>query len=107
MMTATPQDIQRLAERIVEKFRPEQVVLFGSHACGVARDDSDVDLLVVMAYTGSRSRHAASIRAALPASIPIDVVVRTPEEVRGRLSTGDPLILDALENGKVLYAAAA
>ena len=38
--------IDRMVQRIVAKFRPEQVILFGSHARGEAGPDSDVDLLV-------------------------------------------------------------
>jgi len=33
-----------MVKRIVKKFQPEQVILFGSHARGNAGPDSDVDL---------------------------------------------------------------
>jgi predicted nucleotidyltransferase len=35
-------------ELLVERFQPEQVVLFGSYAYGHPDRDSDIDLLVVM-----------------------------------------------------------
>jgi len=47
-------DIERMVRRIVRQFRPERVILFGSHARGEAGPDSDVDLLVVMRVEGSR-----------------------------------------------------
>ena len=37
-----------ITRRIVEKFQPYKVVLFGSYAYGMPDLDSDVDLLVVM-----------------------------------------------------------
>ena len=37
-----------ITQRIVEKFQPYKVVLFGSYAYGAPDLDSDVDLLVVM-----------------------------------------------------------
>ncbi len=37
-----------MVRRIVHRFRPERIILFGSHARGDAGPDSDVDLLVVM-----------------------------------------------------------
>ena len=42
-------DIQKLADQIVERFKPCRVILFGSYATGMPTADSDVDLLVVMA----------------------------------------------------------
>ena len=40
--------IQAIAQLIVERFNPEQVILFGSHARGEVGEHSDVDLLVVL-----------------------------------------------------------
>lgn len=37
-----------LLERVVGYFRPEAVILFGSHARGEAGPDSDYDLLVIL-----------------------------------------------------------
>ncbi len=34
-------------KRVKEKFRPKQVLLFGSYTCGEATDYSDVDVVVV------------------------------------------------------------
>ncbi len=48
MKVTTQAQIARMAGRIVKKFHPRQVILFGSHARGEAGPDSDVDLLVVM-----------------------------------------------------------
>ena len=42
-----------MVKRIVKRFQPKQVILFGSHARGDAGPDSDVDLLVVMDFEGS------------------------------------------------------
>ena len=37
-----------MIQRIVKRFRPERIILFGSYAYGVPHADSDVDILVVM-----------------------------------------------------------
>lgn len=50
----TPDTIQKMVDRIVERFQPEKVVLFGSCARGQITRDSDVDLLVVMPFKGTR-----------------------------------------------------
>ena len=41
--------IQAVAQLIAQKFDPEQIILFGSHARGNAGSHSDIDLLVVPA----------------------------------------------------------
>ena len=51
--TAVWTHIDRMVKRIVRKFHPQQVILFGSQARGDAGPDSDVDLLVVMDFEGT------------------------------------------------------
>jgi predicted nucleotidyltransferase len=104
----TDQAIRDLAARIAAEFRPERIILFGSRAVGAAREDSDVDLLVVLPYEGSALSKSAEIIARIhPGTFAIDLLVRTPEEVAWRYEGGDPLIRDAVDQGIVLYEAAA
>ena len=49
-------DIQATCADIVREFSPLQVILFGSYAYGAPTEDSDVDLLVVMAVLTSETR---------------------------------------------------
>ena len=51
--------IRRYALAIAEEFRPEKIILFGSHANGTPQEDSDVDLLVVMP---TANQHSQSVR---------------------------------------------
>ena len=46
--------VEAITQRIVHDFDPEQIILFGSRARGDAHSSSDIDLLVVMDYSGSR-----------------------------------------------------
>src|SRR5205809_6612410 len=76
--------IGRFARDEAERFQPERIILFGSHAYGTPHADSDVDLLVVMPARDKHSQ-AVRIRGAVPAPFPMDLLVRTPQEVRRRL----------------------
>ena len=59
---STDEIIAEMTRRIVEQFDPLQVILFGSHARGDARADSDVDLLV--GHLPPSSSFAMAIHAA-------------------------------------------
>ena len=50
-----------LGERIAREFQPERIILFGSYAYGKPRPDSDVDLLVVLAFDGKGGRKSLEI----------------------------------------------
>lgn len=97
--------IRRYVRQIVERFRPDRVILFGSHAYGKPHEDSDVDLLVVMPPRRGVNL-AGHIRWKVPAPFPMDLLVRTPEFVAKRLSLGDWFMRDILEQGIVLHDAA-
>ncbi len=103
--TLTPSLIDRMVKRIVKKFHPEQVILFGSHARGEAGPDSDVDLLIVMNFEGTAFDQAVEIRLALhDFRIPKDVMVTTPENFAWRKEVVGTIEWPAAREGKVLYA---
>jgi predicted nucleotidyltransferase len=99
-------DIQALCDRIVEEFRPEKVVLFGSHAYGTPRPDSDVDLLVIMPFEGQPAYQAIEILERVDPPFGIDLLARTPAQVAERLALGDFFMREIMARGKVLYDAA-
>lgn len=95
----------RLAiQRIVQELDPEKIVLFGSYAYGNPNRHSDVDLLVVMKTEASlKERSWAVSRLLLPRPFPVDILVKTPEEVAENLKAGDFFLKEILTRGKVLY----
>ncbi len=100
----TPQLIAKMARRLARRFKPEQIILFGSHARGTAGPDSDVDLLVIMPLTGSKRDKEIEMRIALhDIVVPVDVIVVTPDEVSRRRNIPGTIIRPALREGKVLY----
>jgi predicted nucleotidyltransferase len=98
-------EIQRMVRQIVSRFHPDRIILFGSHARGDAGPDSDVDLLVVMPFLGSKLEKQLEIRLALnEIHIPKDIVVTTPEDFQWRKEIPGTIERPAAREGKVLYA---
>ncbi|MSQ53296.1 MAG: nucleotidyltransferase domain-containing protein [Betaproteobacteria bacterium] len=97
--------IRALSRRIAAEFRPERIILFGSHAHGRATTDSDVDLLVVMPFKGKGVHKSVEILNRVEPEFPVDVIVRTPSQLRKRLAASDYFFDEIVRNGKVLYEA--
>src|SRR5271157_5796190 len=98
--------IRKLAREIAERFRPEKIILFGSHAYGTPDKDSDVDLLVIMPAANMISQ-AVRIRRATEHRFPLDLIVRPPKYVRRRIEDGDWFLREIVSKGKVLYESTA
>ena len=98
-------EIRQLCRRIARDFHPDRIILFGSHAYGKPTKDSDIDLLVVMPFEGRHTEQAIRILDKLNVLAPLDLLVRTPEQMKERLVLGDTFISEILERGKVMYEA--
>ena len=98
--------ITAFCDRIVERFQPEKVILFGSYAYGNPTPDSDVDVLVVLPFEGKNPEMATEIWMAARPRFPIDIMVRKPQELQRRLELGDVFLREIIERGTVLYEAA-
>lgn len=96
--------ISTMVDRIVGRFHPSRVVLFGSRARGTDGEWSDVDLLVVMGDVPDKRRAAVEIRRSL-GDLPIskDIVVTTPEEITHRGHVVGTVLHAALSEGTTLY----
>ena len=96
--------IRAVVDQIVTKFQPEKIILFGSHAYGQPRPESDVDLLVVMdTPLRSRQQRLEISRALSPRPFPLDVIIRTPRQLEERIAMGDLFLFEITTQGKVLY----
>lgn len=96
--------IRKVIRQIVDRCRPQRIILFGSHAYGYTHRDSDVDLLVVMQSRKRPAERASDVMKSLRFyPFPMDILVRTPSEIRRRLHVGDPFYEEIESKGKILY----
>jgi len=108
MLQLTDELLQEMTEVIVRGIKPRRIVLFGSHARGGARPDSDLDFLVVEdgPFDAQHSRRAAMTRLSellFDYYIPMDFLVFTPEEIEKWKDAKNHVIAHALREGRVLY----
>ena len=66
--------IQSFCDELAGIYHPDRIVLFGSYAGGQAREDSDVDLLVVMTHAGRAARLAAEMVSRLKPAFSVDIL---------------------------------
>ncbi len=101
----TQQQIDDIAERIADSCQPEKIILFGSYAYGNPSEDSDLDLLVVLPFEGRAIYKSLEILQMVHPTLPIDLIVRTPEQLATRLALHDFFLQEVVKKGKVLYEA--
>lgn len=94
--------IRRFAREVAERFHPDKIILFGSHAYGKPHADSDVDILVIMPCRNQLDQ-AYKIRLAVSAPFALDLIVRTPHNIGWRLKEGECFHTEIVTKGKVLY----
>lgn len=96
--------LNTIVRRLVSKLDVEKVILFGSYVTGMATKDSDVDLFIVVNTKEKGLRRYSLVSELLePRRIPMDIIVKTPAEVKKRAGLFDPFIKNIYKSGKVLY----
>lgn len=97
-------EIKQITKQIVEKYKPEKIILYGSFVGGKPHKDSDLDLLIVKKTKKSRTRrHLEVDRMLLDRVMPLDILVYTPKELDNGLKLRDIFIEEVLNKGKMIY----
>lgn len=98
--------IRAVVDQIVAGWHPDKIILFGSHGYGKPTPESDVDLLVIMPVEGRTITTECDIVSTIEYEFPMDLLVHTPEWIKGRLEINDILLKHWLIHGRTLYEAA-
>lgn len=107
MQQLTADLLDQITQKLVLTMKPEQIILFGSYAYGEPTEDSDVDLLVIVAQSDEpryrRARQAYKVLRGI--GIPKDILVMTRAEVERKTHVASSLVNQALNQGKVCMEA--
>lgn len=102
-----PAQVRLVVEAIRDRYAPERIILFGSHAWGTPHADSDVDLLIVKRTDARPLQRCIDVRQLIRNErrrLPLDLLVYTPEELDLRLAQGDTFLQEILRRGVVVHA---
>ena len=93
--------LDEIVRRLVVEFDPDRIILFGSRAWGEPREDSDIDLFIIIPENEERplERATRAHRCLRGIGVPLDLIVRTREDSArfGRVQSS--LEADILERG--------
>jgi predicted nucleotidyltransferase len=96
--------INDIVNRIVGRFNPDKIILFGSYAAGNPNNDSDIDLLVIKDTDLPRHKRSFDIQKSLIGSmIPMDILVYTQKEFDQEKQEKYSFISAAIKTSKILY----
>lgn len=95
--------LDELLPVLIEEYDPEQVILFGSMARGDVEEWSDLDLLIVKETTEPFPDRSVRVALLCRAMVGVDYLVYTPSELAQMIERGNPFILNALQEGRVLF----
>ena len=97
-------EIVSITAQLIEKYKPEKIILFGSAARGDSNPDSDADFLIIKKDTPHKGRdRMIEVSRLIKRNIPADFLIYRPDEFEKRVAIGDPFLEMILEEGKVLY----
>jgi predicted nucleotidyltransferase len=100
----TQEQLDEIKRRIVENFKPQKIILFGSYANGTPTEDSDVDLLIIKDSELPARIQNRKVRKILTGlKIPVDVIVKTTKEFETYKDIIGTIVYPANKFGKVIY----
>ncbi len=95
--------LNQIVYTIKINYKPDKIILFGSCLEGKQDAGGDIDLLVIKETDKEPWKRIEDIDRFIQHTMPIDILVYTPQEIKERLRINDFFVRDIIEKGSVLY----
>ena len=96
--------INEVIAKIVTRFNPDKIIIFGSCASGVQNNDSDLDILIVQNSDLPMHQRGFDIRMSLRGTlIPMDILIYTKTEFEQEKNKNFSFLNSAMKNSKIMY----
>ena len=106
MVLDTSNTVRKIVDRLIEGYHPDKIILFGSHAYGHPRADSDLDLLVIKDTAEAPPERRTKVQQVIETArgrTSVDVFVLTPAELDQELRNGNQFYQEVVFRGIHLH----
>lgn len=101
---ALGREINRIAEQVIKRYKPEKIILFGSAARGEFSEDSDVDMLIIKKTRKKRLiDRVGEVLKLCDYNVPFEPLIYTPQELKKMRKYNNPFLEEIMSQGKVIY----
>lgn len=97
------EELNRILKVIIEEYKPEKIILFGSLVSGELHEWSDIDLLIVKNTKSRPIERILELGRLIKPKVGIDLFIYTPEEYDLLLKERNSFLLNILNTGEVIY----
>ena len=94
---------QRVIDRIIKRYRPKKIIVFGSFARGDVHQGSDLDLIIIKNTKESFLRRMDRVLDLCNGEIAVEPLIYTEAELGKMLEQGNDFLETALSDGKLVY----
>ena len=96
---------REIVQKLVQGLDPDKIILFGSYAYGTPKEDSDLDLMIILPHSSEPPYRRAqkAYRCVGAVGFPKDLLVLTHDEFEKQSRVTTSLARQVKEMGKVLY----
>lgn len=106
MQTIASDELNILKTRIIEKFHPAKIILFGSQARGLADSKSDIDICVLFSHDiNKRATSIQILSLAKDLKTGIDCIVTSKQEFQKTSDKKYTIFYQINQTGKTIYEA--
>lgn len=96
--------LEKISNTLIEEYRPEKIILFGSMVNEDVREWSDLDIAIIKKTTKPFYQRLREVVLLCVPSVGVDFLVYTPEEFQKLLADQNPFVTEEIINkGRVIY----